>query len=95
MILTEEQKAKIQASNISGRAFEDIPVELTVILGSADMNIANLLKIGRGAVIELDKRIGEAVEVRCQGLVIGNGDVEVSDGRLSVRIKDMRGQSQE
>ena len=54
-----------------------IPVRLQVVLGSATMPVANLMKLGRGAVVPLDHRIGEPVEVVVNGRVIARGEVVV------------------
>src|SRR5580698_2214144 len=54
-----------------------IPVVVQVVLGSASMAVANLLKLGRGAVIPLDRRIGEPVEITVNGRVVARGEVVV------------------
>jgi flagellar motor switch protein FliN/FliY len=54
-----------------------IPVSVQVVLGSAMMPVANLLKLGRGAVISLDHRVGEAVDIIVNGRVIARGEVVV------------------
>ncbi len=80
----------LQFENFNGYAFEDIPIEITVILGTADIDISNLLKIGRGAVIELNRMLQEPVELRCQGQRIGEGKVVIGENsRLSVKIDKM------
>lgn len=77
--------------NLSGYASESVPIEISAVLGSADVSISNLLKIGRGAVIELNRKIGEMIELKCQNLTIGQGEVHVIDGRLAVEITEMYG----
>lgn len=54
-----------------------IPVVLQVVVGSATMPVANLLKLGRGAVVPLDHRIGEPVDVVVNGRIIARGEVVV------------------
>ncbi len=56
-----------------------IPVTVKVVLGSATMPVANLAKLGRGAVIPLDRRVGEPVDVVVNGRVIARGEVVVVD----------------
>ena len=60
-----------------------IPVTVKVVLGSAMMPVANLTKLGRGAVIPLDRRVGEPVEVVVNGRVIARGEVVVVDEATS------------
>ncbi|NJO21871.1 MAG: hypothetical protein HC868_01645, partial [Sphingomonadales bacterium] len=54
-----------------------IPVTVKVVLGSATMPVANLTKLGRGAVISLDRRVGEPVDVVVNGRVVARGEVVV------------------
>ncbi|MCR9222152.1 MAG: flagellar motor switch protein FliN [Alphaproteobacteria bacterium] len=85
------EQAAAAALARSGRnsAVQNISVDLTAVLGTADMKVSNLLKIGRGAVIELDRRVGDTVEVRCNGMPIGRGEVVVVEDHLAVSITEM------
>jgi flagellar motor switch protein FliN/FliY len=56
-----------------------IPVTVQVVLGSTSMPVASLMKLGRGAVISLDQRVGEAVNIVVNGRVIARGEVVVVD----------------
>jgi flagellar motor switch protein FliN/FliY len=56
-----------------------IPVAVKVVLGSATMPVANLMKLGRGAVIPLDRKVGEPVDVMVSGRVVARGEVVVID----------------
>ena len=66
----------------SGRNLEmvmRIPVSVKIVLGSATMPVANLVALGRGAVIPLDRRVGEPVDVVVNGRVVARGEVVVMD----------------
>ena len=56
-----------------------IPVTVQVVLGSTSMPVASLMKLGRGAVISLDQRVGEPVNIMVNGRVIARGEVVVVD----------------
>src|SRR5471030_1880252 len=56
-----------------------IPVTVQVVLGSTSMPVAGLMKLGRGAVISLDQRVGEPVNVVVNGRVVARGEVVVVD----------------
>ena len=56
-----------------------IPVSVQVVLGSATMSVSGLVKLGRGAVIPLARRVGEPVDVVVNGRVIARGEVVVMD----------------
>ncbi len=54
-----------------------IPVSVKVVLGSATMPVADLFKLGRGAIVPLDRRVGEPVDIVVNGHVIARGEVVV------------------
>jgi flagellar motor switch protein FliN len=60
-----------------------IPVSLQVVLGTASMPVADLVKLGQGAIIPLDRRVGEAVDVVVNGRIVARGEVVVMDDRNS------------
>ena len=69
-----------------------IPVSVQVVLGSAMMPVSNLLKLGRGAVIPLDHRVGEPVDIIVNGRVIARGEivvVEDDNSRLGVSLTEI------
>ena len=71
-----------------------IPVVVQVVLGSAVMPVSNLLKLGRGAVIPLDHRVGEPVDVVVNGRVIARGEivvVEDDNSRFGVSLTEIVG----
>ena len=71
-----------------------IPVVMQVVLGSATMPVANLMKLGRGAIVPLDHRIGEPVDVVVNGRVIARGEVVVVDednSRFGVSLSEIAG----
>ena len=71
-----------------------IPVVVQVVLGSASMSVANLLKIGRGAVIPLDRRIGEPVDISVNGRIVARGEVVVvedDNSRFGVSLTEIIG----
>jgi flagellar motor switch protein FliN len=85
------------AAPSSGRNLDTIlriPVSVQVVLGSAMMPVANLLKLGRGAVIPLDHRVGELVDIIVNGRVIARGEivvVEDDNSRLGVSLTEIAG----
>jgi flagellar motor switch protein FliN/FliY len=73
-----------------------IPVTVKIILGSASMPVASLLKLGRGALIPLDRKIGEPVDVVVNGRVVARGEVVVMDddpSRLGISLTEVVGPS--
>jgi flagellar motor switch protein FliN/FliY len=71
-----------------------IPVLMQVALGSATMPVANLMKLGRGAIVPLDHRVGEPVDVVVNGRVIARGEVVVvedDNSRFGVSLTEIVG----
>ncbi|HEY5225983.1 MAG TPA: flagellar motor switch protein FliN [Methylovirgula sp.] len=81
----------------SGRNIDTIlriPVTVQVVLGSTSMPVSNLLKLSRGAVIPLDHRVGEPVDVVVNGRVVARGEVVVVEDdttRFGVSLTEVVG----
>ena len=73
-------------------AVYDIPVQVSAVLGQASVRVSNLMKLGRGAVIELDRKIGEPIDLYVNDRLVARGNLTVTDGRLGVTMTEiMRG----
>ncbi|MEI4482991.1 MULTISPECIES: flagellar motor switch protein FliN [Phyllobacterium] len=71
-----------------------IPVDVQVVLGSTSMPVANLMKLGRGSVVTLDKQIGDPVDIVVNGRVIARGEVivlEDDSSRFGVSLTEVIG----
>jgi len=60
-----------------------IPVSVRIVLGSTKMPIANLVKLGRGSIIPLDRKVGEAVDIMVNDRVVARGEVVLIDDKES------------
>ena len=75
---------------INKEAVYDVPVEIAVVLGKADLRVHQLLKLGRGAVVELDRRTDEPVDVFADNILIARGEVTVTDDdKLGVALTEI------
>jgi len=70
-------------------AVYDIPVQVSAVLGRATMQVSQLLKLGRGAVVELDRKVGEAIDIYVNNRLIARGEVVVVDERLGVTMTEI------
>ena len=71
-------------------AVYDIPVTVSVVLGKATMQVSQLLKLGRGAVVELDRKLGEAIDIYVNNRLVARGEVVmVDDIRLGVTMTEI------
>ncbi|MEZ6061525.1 MAG: flagellar motor switch protein FliN [Planctomycetaceae bacterium] len=69
--------------------FSDVQVEISVEIGRVTMSIGELLQLGQGSVVELDRDLNEPVSVMAQGVRIASGEVVVIDDRFAVRITEI------
>src|SRR5499426_2441182 len=70
-------------------AIYDIPVQISAVLGKSTMQVSQLLKLGRGAVVELDRKVGEAVDIYVNNRLVARGEVVVVDERLGVTMTEI------
>jgi len=70
-------------------AVYDIPVQVSAVLGKATMQVSQLLKLGRGAVVELDRKVGEAIDIYVNNRLVARGEVVVVDDKLGVTMTEI------
>jgi flagellar motor switch protein FliN len=70
-------------------AVYDIPVRVSAVLGKANMQVNQLLKLGRGAVVELDRKVGEAIDIYVNNRLVARGEVVVVEERLGVTMTEI------
>ena len=71
-------------------AIYDIPVTVSAVLGKATMQVSQLLKLGRGAVVELDRKLGEAIDIYVNNRLVARGEVVMVDGdRLGITMTEI------
>lgn len=86
-IQQRQEAARAEAEALKRRtAREDVYVDVTAVLGTADVVVNNLLKVGRGAVIELNSRVDDLIEIRANGRPIAEAEVVVNRDILAVNI---------
>jgi len=67
----------------------DVPIQLTVELGSSQMTIKDLLQLSLGSVVPLDKPANAAVDILVNGKLVGRGEVVIADQNFGIRIKEI------
>ena len=71
------------------RVLENIEVELTVVVGSAEMKIRDLLRLNEGSVIELDRLAGDPLDILANGTIIAKGEVVMVGERFGIRFSEI------
>lgn len=67
----------------------DIPVTISMEVGSTKINIRNLLQLNQGSVIELDRMAGEPLDIKVNGTLIAHGEVVVVNEKFGIRLTDV------
>jgi len=70
-------------------AIYDIPVNVSAVLGRSTMQVSQLLKLGRGAVIELDRKVGEAIDIYVNNRLVARGEVVVVEDKLGITMTEI------
>ena len=87
---SEEARQAASTPAREQEAVYDIPVQISAVLGRATMQVSQLLKLGRGAVVELDRKLGEAVDIYVNNRLVARGEVVmVDDNRLGVTMTEI------
>ena len=70
---------------------DEIDVDVSVILGTATLRVNQLLKLGRGAVVELDRNIDDVVDIHVNDVLVGHGEVVITENdSIGISITDTR-----
>ncbi len=67
----------------------DVPVNISAVLGKAHMSVAQLLKLSQGSVLELDRKVGEAIDIYVNNRLVARGEVVIVDERLGVTMTEI------
>ena len=67
----------------------DVPVQVSAILGRARMQVGDLLKIGPGTVLELDRKVGEAIDIYVNNRLVARGEVVLVEDKLGVTMTEI------
>jgi flagellar motor switch protein FliN len=67
----------------------DVPVKVSAVLGRARMEVGELLKLGPGAVLELDRKVGEAIDIYVNDRLVARGEVVLVEEKLGVTMTEI------
>ena len=70
-------------------AMFDVPVQVSAVLGRAKMDVGQLLKLGPGAVLELDRKVGEAIDIYVNNRLVARGEVVLVEEKLGVTMTEI------
>ena len=67
----------------------DVPVNVSAVLGKTAMEVSQLLKLSRGAVVELDRKVGEAIDIYVNDRLVARGEVVLVEDRLGITMTEI------
>jgi flagellar motor switch protein FliN/FliY len=70
-------------------ALFDVPVKVSAVLGRARMDVGELLRLGPGAVLELDRKVGEAIDIYVNNRLVARGEVVLVEDKLGVTMTEI------
>src|SRR3954462_13992280 len=82
----DEQISRVAADL---EALFDVPVQVSAVLGRSSMEVGELLKLGPGTVLELDRRVGEAIDIYVNNRLVARGEVVLVEDKLGVTMTEI------
>lgn len=79
----------IPSSMADLEAVYDIPVKVSAILGKTKMKVSQLMNLNKGAIIELDRKVGEAIDIYVNNNLVARGEVVVVDDKLGITMTEI------
>ena len=84
-----DKKASDDNIELTLEALYDVPVQVSVVLGVATMSLSNILKLGKGAVIELERTVGEPIDVYVNNKKVAKGEIVIVDEKIGVTLTEV------
>jgi len=85
--LIEETETTRTAADLE--AVFDVPVQVSAVLGRARMDVGELLKLGPGTVLELDRKVGESIDIYVNNRLVARGEVVLVEEKLGVTMTEI------
>tara|TARA_Y100000590_G_scaffold465958_1_gene639805 strand:+ start:3169 stop:3585 length:417 start_codon:yes stop_codon:yes gene_type:complete len=86
---TDDSEAEIVRMASDLEPVYDVPVKVSAVLGKTQMEVSELLKLGRGTIVELDRKVGEAIDIYVNDRLVARGEVVVVENRLGVTMTEI------
>jgi flagellar motor switch protein FliN/FliY len=87
--MVENDGPSIEAGDLPARLIDHVEVEVEVILGEARLSVAELNRLQPGEIVPIDRKLGEAAEIRVNGRVIARGEIVSVDEKFAVRVTEI------
>ena len=86
---TSVEDFDIPTSTSDLEAVYNIPVKVSAVLGKTNMKVSQLMKLNKGTIIELDRKVGEAIDIYVNNSLVARGEVVVVDDKLGITMTEI------
>src|SRR5882757_7362458 len=83
------QEAEVKRSAQDLEAVFDVPVTVSAVLGKSSMEVSQLLKLAKGTIVELDRKVGEAIDIYVNDRLVARGEVVLVEDRLGITMTEI------
>lgn len=87
--ITENTASASSSGEVDLQAVYDVPLQVSAVLGKASMKVNQLVKLSRGSVIELDRKVGEAVDVFINDRLVAKGEIILIDNKIGITLTEL------
>jgi flagellar motor switch protein FliN/FliY len=87
--MDEASENEVKRSAQDLEAVFDVPVTVSAVLGKSSMEVSELLKLGKGTIVELDRKVGEAIDIYVNDRLVARGEVVLVEERLGVTMTEI------
>ena len=77
------------SSSVNLDSISNIPVEMSAVLGTCKIEVSQLLKLGRGAVVTLDRKVGEPIDILVNNRLVAKGEVIIVENKIGVTLTEI------
>ncbi|MFK7973449.1 MAG: flagellar motor switch protein FliN [Rickettsiaceae bacterium] len=84
-----EKQSKDDNLELTLESLYEVPVQVSVVLGSTTMPLSSILKLGKGAVIELERQVGEPIDVYVNNKKVAKGEIVIVDEKIGVTLTEV------
>ncbi|PLX38784.1 MAG: flagellar motor switch protein FliN [Hyphomicrobiales bacterium] len=85
----DDEDPNVQRTAADLEAVFDVPVKVSAVLGRSRMQVADLLKLSSGTVLELDRKVGEAIDIYVNNRLVARGEVVLVEDKLGVTMTEI------
>lgn len=87
--MVKKDQSEAENVELTLEALYDVPVQVSVVLGGTTMPLSNILKLGKGAVIELERTVGEPIDVFVNNKKVAKGEIVIVDEKIGVTLTEV------